>query len=98
MPASALVLVGVLTPTAGIVGSLAWPRIQRRLGWSSQRVLVALVALASAIPAYGCLGFLPVFASGHVRFGGLTTQGEMFALAVYFGERVLLIRRAASGS
>ncbi|KAI5116525.1 hypothetical protein M0805_000591 [Coniferiporia weirii] len=93
MSASALILVGLLVNTAGILGALAWPRVQRRLGWSNQRVLVVLVAMCSAIPAYGCLGFLPVFRSPGAevdlltttRFGGLTTQGEMFGLAVYFG-------------
>ncbi|KAG6915538.1 hypothetical protein DXG01_011003 [Tephrocybe rancida] len=85
MQASALILVGVLTPTSGILGSLAWPYLQRRYQWSNLRVIVILVLMASAIPAYGCLGFLSVFHGDSIRFGGLTTQGEMFALAVYFG-------------
>ncbi|KAI0755614.1 autophagy-type protein 22 [Fomes fomentarius] len=85
MPPSSLILIGALTPTAGILGSLAWPAVQRRLGWSNLRVLVVLVAMASAIPAYGCLGFLPVFQRASVKFGGLTTPGEMYVLAVYFG-------------
>ena len=58
--------------------------------------------MASIIPAYGCLGFIPIFknvgvtmtstgaddgvvSAYRLRFGGLTTQAEMFALAVYFG-------------
>ncbi|KZT65525.1 MFS general substrate transporter [Daedalea quercina L-15889] len=85
MPPSALILIGVLTPSAGILGSLAWPVLQRRLAWSNLRILVVLVVMASLIPAYGCLGFLPVFQHGNVRFGGLTTWGEMYVLAVYFG-------------
>ncbi|KAH9850972.1 autophagy-type protein 22 [Lenzites betulinus] len=85
MPPSSLILIGALTPTAGILGSLVWPMVQRRAGWSNLRVLVVLVAMASAIPAYGCLGFLPVFQRGSVKFGGLTTPGEMYVLAVYFG-------------
>jgi len=52
--------------------------------WSNLRVIVLLVIMVSLIPAYGCLGFLSIF-KGDGRFGGLTTQGEMFALAVYFG-------------
>lgn len=84
MQPSALILVGALTPTAGILGSLAWPFLQRKFAWSNLKVLVILVVLASAIPAYGCLGFLNVF-QGRARFGGLTTQGEMFGLAIYFG-------------
>ncbi|KIJ91754.1 hypothetical protein K443DRAFT_471088 [Laccaria amethystina LaAM-08-1] len=82
MSPSALILIGVLTPLSGILGSLLWPKFQARMGWTNLRVLVTLVVLASLIPAYGCLGF--VF-QGRTRFGGLTTQGEMFGLAVVFG-------------
>ncbi|KAJ3486095.1 hypothetical protein NLI96_g4499 [Meripilus lineatus] len=84
MPPSSLILIGVITPTSGILGSLIWPMIQRRFGWSNIRILVTLVVMASLIPAYGCLGFLSVFQQG-VRFGGLTTPAEMYVLAVYFG-------------
>lgn len=88
MSASRLIIVGVLTPSAGILGALIWPRIQTAMGWSNLRVLVVLVALASLIPAYGCLGFLPMFKNGNVKFGGLTTQEEMYGLAIYFGKLV----------
>ncbi|KAJ7495983.1 autophagy-related protein 22-like protein [Mycena galericulata] len=84
MQPSALILIGVLTPLSGILGSLLWPMLQRRFGWSNLRVIIILVMLASAIPAYGCLGFLSVF-QGTLRFGGLTTPGEMYGLALYFG-------------
>jgi len=60
--------------------------LQRRFGWSNLRVIITLVILASVIPAYGCLGFLPVFhGKDGLRFGGLTTREEMFVLALYFG-------------
>lgn len=84
MPPSSLIVVGALAPSAGIFGSLVWPIIQRRMGWTNKRVLVILLVLASLVPAYGCLGFLPIFQHS-VKFGGLTTPGEMFVLAVYFG-------------
>ncbi|KAL5493009.1 ATG22_4 [Sanghuangporus weigelae] len=81
---------------AGVLGALVWPRIQRRVGWSNKRVLNTLVCACGFIPLYGCLGFLPPFRfpSTNVNantlvtaphFGGLTTPGEMYALAVYFG-------------
>jgi len=89
MSPSALIVVGVLTPLSGIVGSLLWPIIQRKLQWSSLKVLVTLVIMASLLPAYGCLGFI---IPSRVGFGGLTTQGEMFALAMYFGEWKVLCR------
>ncbi|KAJ8519186.1 hypothetical protein ONZ45_g3849 [Pleurotus djamor] len=86
MQPNALIVVGALTPACGIAGSLVWPAVQRRMGWKSMKVIVLLVMMVSAIPAYGCLGFLSMFSGeGSVRFGGLTTQGEMFGLAVYFG-------------
>ncbi|KAF7795942.1 hypothetical protein EIP86_007109 [Pleurotus ostreatoroseus] len=85
MPASSLILIGIITPMSGILGSLIWPLIQKRAGWTNLRVLVTLVCLASLLPAYGCLGFLSIFRNGKVRFGGLTTPGEMYGLAVYFG-------------
>lgn len=82
MTPSSLILIGILTPLSGILGSLIWPKIQAKMGWTNLRVLVVLVGMASLIPAYGCLGF--VF-QGRTRFGGLTTRGEMFGLAVVFG-------------
>ncbi|KIM61007.1 hypothetical protein SCLCIDRAFT_93871, partial [Scleroderma citrinum Foug A] len=84
MTPSWLVLIGVLTPLMGIVGSLAFPYIQRRLGWSNLRIVIFLALAVSCIPAYGCLGFIP-FVKHNLPFGGLTTPGEMFGLAIYFG-------------
>ena len=94
MSASSLILIGALTPSAGIAGSLAWPALQRRLGWSNLKVLVVLVTMASAIPAYGCLGFLSVFQKSNIKFGGLTTSGEMYVLAVYFVSAIQRICRS----
>jgi MFS transporter, UMF1 family len=38
LPASVLILVGVLTPSAGILGALVWPIVQRRLKFSNLQV------------------------------------------------------------
>ncbi|THG93209.1 hypothetical protein EW026_g7965 [Hermanssonia centrifuga] len=65
MPPSSLILIGIISPCAGIVGSLLWPKLQRRFVWSNLTVIVVL--------------------NGSVKFGGLTTPGEMYGLAVYFG-------------
>ena len=95
MPASSLILVGILTNASGILGSLAWPRIQARFSWSNKKVLIILVLMCSLIPAYGCLGLLPILRNGlgdealvrsaKLRVGGLTSPREVFGLAVYFG-------------
>jgi UMF1 family MFS transporter len=91
MPASSLILVGILTPLAGILGALGFARLQRKLGWTNLKTLVTLVCVASAVPIYGCIGILPWFhGKGKWKFGGLTTPSEMFVLAVYFGESAYL--------
>ena len=83
MPASSLIYIGIIVPTFGILGSLAWPYLQRRLGFGNLRMVTILVVLASLAPVYACLGFLPVLR--HTGFGGLNHPNEMYGLAVYFG-------------
>ncbi|KIN99245.1 hypothetical protein M404DRAFT_819536 [Pisolithus tinctorius Marx 270] len=83
MEPSWLVLIGAITPAMGISGSLVFPYLQHKFSWSNLKVVVILVIMVSCIPAYGCLGFLPIVKG--LPFGGLTTPGEMFGLAIYFG-------------
>ncbi|KAG8931549.1 Autophagy protein 22 [Tulasnella sp. 418] len=85
MQPTSLIVIGLLTPLAGILGSLLWPKLQKTLGWTNLRALVTLIFAAAIIPLYGCLGFLPFFKDGRLGFGGLTTPGEMYVLAIYFG-------------
>jgi hypothetical protein len=84
MNATSLTLVGILAPSAGILGALVVPFIQRRTQISTHTIILALVILISFVPLYGVLGFLPHFQNSD-RFGGLTTPGEIYGLAVYFG-------------
>ncbi|KZT56223.1 MFS general substrate transporter [Calocera cornea HHB12733] len=78
MPATALMLVAVLAPSAGVAGALTCNTLQHRFGWTNKRVLLFLVLAVLAVPIYGCMGFfLPTL--------GLKTAGEMYALAVYYG-------------
>lgn len=95
MEPSSLVLIGAITPAFGIIGSLAFPALQHHFGWSNRHVLVLLVLFVSCVPAYGCLGFLPFVR--RMQVGGLTTPGEMFGLAVYFGEFVRVLWWGGSG-
>lgn len=91
MPSTSLIIIGGISPAAGILGAILWPVAQRRMDLSNLHALVVLIGLAAIIPAYGCLGFLPIFkgdatvSATALRFGGLTTPGEMYVLAVYFG-------------
>lgn len=50
MKAQQLIWVGVLTPLAGIVGALAWPKIQHRwLKTTDLQTLMIIVALAALV-------------------------------------------------
>jgi UMF1 family MFS transporter len=87
-----LVLVGVLTPSAGILGVLLWPILQRRL---SLRVLIQYYSSSPPV------SFRYTASSGYfffrIHFGvirllalrgarwGLRVPAEMSVLAVYFG-------------
>ncbi|GAA6024908.1 hypothetical protein JCM11491_005519 [Sporobolomyces phaffii] len=75
---SALIVVAILTPLAGIAGALAFPALQARAsrgGWwfprSNLAVLVLLVALSTLIPLYGLVA--------------LTTARELYLVSVAFG-------------
>jgi len=87
MPSSKLILIAMISPLSGIFGSLAWPILQQCIGWSDMWMVKLLVALVGLIPLYGCLGFFPIFhKEGSILFGGLMTPGEIYGLAVFFGE------------
>lgn len=88
MPSSKLILVGALAPIGGIIGSLTWPLIQRKIGWTDIQMVKLFVALVSLVPLYGTLGIMDVFRD--LPFGGLTTPGEMYALAFIYGKRLFL--------
>ncbi|TIA94969.1 hypothetical protein E3P96_03960 [Wallemia ichthyophaga] len=83
MQSQQLLAITVLSPLAGALGSMSSPYLQKRLGWSNHRSLVALVLAGLLVPLYGLLGYLPLVQQA--PFGGFTTQAEMFVFAVYFG-------------
>lgn len=89
LPSSQLIIIGILAPSGGIIGSLLWPRIQKRIRASNQVVLIILVGLTSMVPLYGCVGIWTK--SG---FGALRTKEEMFVLSGYFGEQYFLLSLA----
>lgn len=87
MPASALIIIGMLVPMSGVAGALAWPRIQRHVPAlnpakvgpkGNLRLLMLLIIIAWLVPVWGSLGFI-------LGFGGLSTWAEMYIFAVYFG-------------
>lgn len=83
MPASSIILIGVCTPAFGIAGCFVWSDMQRRNGWSNKTVMILLAACLGIVPIYGCIGLLDVFE--RAGFRGLTSPGEVYGLAVFFG-------------
>jgi len=61
MPASSLIILGALAPSAGILGAIVWPMAQRRFNLSNLQSMIILVGMILLVPIYGCLGFLRVF-------------------------------------
>ncbi|KAI5481840.1 autophagy-related protein 22 [Pseudohyphozyma bogoriensis] len=72
MSTSALIIISVISPAAGIAGAILFPRLQKTvLLWTNLYVLLFLVALACLIPLSGILA--------------LRSQWEMYVVAVVFG-------------
>ena len=84
MPSTSLIILGALVPLAGIAGTLVWPIIQRKIGWSTRSMIMLIVSLASLLPLYGSVGI--ALAKNDIKGGGLTVSGEMYGAAVYFGK------------
>jgi MFS transporter, UMF1 family len=84
MPSSHVILIGILTQSTAIVSSIYTPRFQRKFGGtnglSNLHMLVGCVIGVMLMCAYVLLGFV-----GGWKVGGLRTEGEMYACAVWFG-------------
>ena len=71
-------LIGILTQISAVVSSILAPRLQRYLGYTNLRLLLALVCAAQVLPGYASLGLV-------IPFGGLRTEAEMYVAAMWFG-------------
>lgn len=93
MSAQELLWVGVLTPLAGIVGALAWPKVQHQcLGTTDLQTLRIIVALASLVSQIirlrDHIPFQLSFSNLQIPLWGLValnTSVELLLLACYFG-------------
>lgn len=83
LPASKVILIGILVQLAAVGSSLLAPRLQHRLNLSNLKLLLAIVLLAELLPVYACLGLI-------LPWGGLRSEGEMYVAAVWFGTVSLL--------
>jgi UMF1 family MFS transporter len=80
MPSSRVILIGILTQSTAILSALYTPRFQRRMGVSNLHMLIGCVFGVMLMCMYVLLGLI-----GQWKVGGLRTEGEMYACAVWFG-------------
>lgn len=68
---SSLIIVAALTPSAGIAGAIAFPRVQRSLALTNLQTVQMLVALATLVPLWGIVA--------------LRQAWQIYAVAIVFG-------------
>ncbi|RMZ79104.1 hypothetical protein DV738_g3473, partial [Chaetothyriales sp. CBS 135597] len=68
---------------SGIAGATLWPFISRRLGWTTNRTIMACACLMEIIPLYSLLSLIP--AVQRLGWLGLQQSWEIFPLAVIHG-------------
>lgn len=84
MPASGLILVGILAPLSGVVGAFVVPMVANATGASNLRTLLCLCGAAALVPAYGCLAL--IFPIQHGQIGSLSSHTEIYGFSVLFGK------------
>jgi MFS transporter, UMF1 family len=66
-----LLIATVVVPLVAGIGAIVWPIIQRKLGWSTRKLLILHCILYTLLPIYGLLF--------------LKSQNEIIPLAVLHG-------------
>ncbi|KAG0230230.1 Autophagy protein 22 [Actinomortierella wolfii] len=74
-----LILLSLIVPICALLGTLAFPVIQRRLDFDQKQMTLLLLILLAMVPLYGTFGLVLPF------WPKLETTTEMFALATWFG-------------
>ncbi|KAI8354930.1 autophagy-related protein 22-like protein [Mortierella sp. GBAus27b] len=79
LPQTQLILLSLEVPICALIGTLAFPRVQRVLGYDQKQMVLLLLVMLVMVPLYGTLGLIFPF------WPHLTSAGELFTLAAYFG-------------
>ncbi|KAG0287954.1 Autophagy protein 22 [Linnemannia gamsii] len=74
-----LILLSLVVPICALIGTLAFPRLQRAIGYDQKQMVMLLLILLVMVPVYGTLGLILPF------WPKLSTAKELFALASYYG-------------
>ncbi|KAI7818052.1 autophagy-related protein 22-like protein [Gamsiella multidivaricata] len=79
MPQTQLILLSLEVPICALVGTLAFPKLQRVLGYNQKQMVLLLLIMLVMVPVYGTLGLILSF------WPHLSSAKELFAVAAYFG-------------
>ncbi|KAI8350264.1 autophagy-related protein 22-like protein [Mortierella sp. GBAus27b] len=87
LPQTQLILLSLEVPICALIGTLAFPRVQRVLGYDQKQMVLLLLIMLVMVPLYGTLGLIFPF------WPHLTSAGELFTLAAYFGLLIGAVQR-----
>lgn len=82
-----LILLSLVVPICALIGTLAFPRLQRAIRYDQKQMVMLLLILLVMVPMYGTLGLILPF------WPKLSTAKELFALAAYYGFLIGAIQR-----
>ncbi|KAF8942308.1 Autophagy protein 22 [Haplosporangium gracile] len=88
LPQTLLILLSLVVPICALIGTLAFPRLQRALGYDQKQMVMLLLILLVMVPVYGTLGLLLPF------WPKLSSAKELFALASYYGLLIGAVQRS----
>ncbi|KAI9731691.1 MAG: Autophagy protein 22 [Cirrosporium novae-zelandiae] len=83
MSTPGVALVSIIATSSGIVGAFSWPVVSQRLGLSTNKTILACIALFEVIPLYGLVGYIPFVKNWGV--GGLQQPWEIYPMAFIHG-------------
>ncbi|KAF9088206.1 Autophagy protein 22 [Mortierella sp. AD031] len=83
-----LILLSLVVPICALIGTLAFPRLQRLLGYDQKQMVMLLLIMLVMVPLYGTLGLVLPF------WPHLSSAGELFALASYYGLLIGAVQRS----
>ncbi|RMD40271.1 hypothetical protein DV735_g4858, partial [Chaetothyriales sp. CBS 134920] len=83
LTAVGIACLSITATCSGIAGAALWPLASRRLGWTTNRTIMACLCLMEIIPVYSLLSLIP--AVQRLGWLGLQQWWEIFPLAVIHG-------------
>ncbi|KAF8939544.1 Autophagy protein 22 [Dissophora ornata] len=87
LPQTYLILLSLEVPICALIGTLAFPKLQRALDYNQKQMVLLLLTMLVMVPVYGTLGLILPF------WPHLSSARELFAVAAYFGFLIGAVQR-----